>query len=119
MHLIVPSGSERCVEVQIRTPEQNAWAILCEEAAATFGMDVKYGGGPAGIQTVLMTLSDIVGSHRHDAPSGEVVDKAMPGLRSELRRLVAEHSVPPGAANLLYQRLDRLGTLLSLWSGSA
>lgn len=55
VHVIALHGS-RPVEVQIRTPQQHAWAEISEKLADAFGQSIKYG---AGEQWALSFLSDL------------------------------------------------------------
>lgn len=57
VHLIVTVG-DRWVEVQLRTRLQDKWAQISEKLADRFGIEVKYGGGPAAVRTTLDVLSE-------------------------------------------------------------
>lgn len=53
VHVIVRVDSGDSVEVQVRTTLQQKWAELSEKVAYAMGMEVKYGGGPEAIRTML------------------------------------------------------------------
>ncbi len=53
VHVIVKATSGDSVEVQVRTTLQQKWAELSEKVAYAMGMEVKYGGGPEAIRTML------------------------------------------------------------------
>lgn len=56
VHVIVTAVGHP-VEIQIRTALQDLWAQISEKMADQFGLDVKYGGGPERVKTILTTLS--------------------------------------------------------------
>ncbi len=60
VHLTLKSGDGHAVELQIRTRIQHAWAQLTERAAASEGIEVKYGGGPNEIHVLLDSFSKMV-----------------------------------------------------------
>lgn len=57
---LVAKVLDRWVEIQVRTELQHQWASLSEMLADTCGIEVKYGGGPAQVQTVLTYASRII-----------------------------------------------------------
>lgn len=48
------------VEIQVRTSLQHGWASAVERLTDTIEGDIKYGGGPEGIQDTLTVTSDII-----------------------------------------------------------
>ncbi|HEY5094867.1 MAG TPA: RelA/SpoT domain-containing protein [Candidatus Eremiobacteraceae bacterium] len=48
----------KLIELQIRTPSQNAWANIAERTSRVVDPAIKYGGGPADIQRKLKVFSD-------------------------------------------------------------
>ena len=60
VHLTLRSEDQHAVELQIRTRIQHAWAQLTERAAASRGIEVKYGGGPNEIRHMLASFSKMV-----------------------------------------------------------
>lgn len=48
------------VEIQVRTSLQHGWASAVERLSDTIDGDIKYGGGPEGIQDTLTVTSDII-----------------------------------------------------------
>jgi putative GTP pyrophosphokinase len=54
---VVARMHERCVEIQVRTELQHQWASLSELLADIYGIEVKYGGGPTDVQSLLGTVS--------------------------------------------------------------
>jgi putative GTP pyrophosphokinase len=59
VHLLVQIEN-RCVEIQIRTQLQALWAELSEKLVYKFGIAIKYGGGVAGVQHQLKSLSKAI-----------------------------------------------------------
>ena len=57
VHLTLVNDSGQAVELQLRTEIQHVWAGLSERRAAIIGHTVKYGGGPAREQGLLLALS--------------------------------------------------------------
>ena len=66
VHMILNPEPERSVEVQVRTAFQQRWAELSELLADRYGQDVKYGGGPADVQTILMDLSSSISAFEEE-----------------------------------------------------
>ena len=56
VHVVVRIG-QYAVEVQVRTALQHRWAELSEKLADRFDPSIKYGGGPANIQSFLSVSS--------------------------------------------------------------
>lgn len=54
---VVATTMGRHVEVQVRTILQDLWAQVSEKMADRFGLEVKYGGGPAEGQALLAQFS--------------------------------------------------------------
>ena len=50
----------KTIEVQIRTKLQHEWAELSEKIADRLGVDVKYGGGPETVRSVLVSSSELI-----------------------------------------------------------
>jgi ppGpp synthetase/RelA/SpoT-type nucleotidyltranferase len=48
------------VEIQVRTLLQHGWASAVETRADKIDLDIKYGGGPEGIQHELLNLSNTI-----------------------------------------------------------
>jgi ppGpp synthetase/RelA/SpoT-type nucleotidyltranferase len=57
VHVIVTTTGAR-VEIQVRTRVQDTWAQLSEKLADRFGLDVKYGRGPAEVGELLIDMAD-------------------------------------------------------------
>ncbi len=56
VHFVVHSQGKP-VEIQIRTILQHSWAHLSERIADAYGHEIKYGGGDAPFQNLLLSLS--------------------------------------------------------------
>lgn len=56
----------RCIEIQIRTNFQHAWAEISEKIADRSDPTIKYGGGPQRIRQSLDALSQLVARAEHD-----------------------------------------------------
>lgn len=61
VHLIVREGIRR-FEIQLRTVSQESWANVVEKTADRLGVEIKYGGGEAHIQRLLLSISDDIAS---------------------------------------------------------
>lgn len=48
------------VEIQVRTSLQHGWASTVEKLADKIDLDIKYGGGPEGLQHQLLNLSNTI-----------------------------------------------------------
>ncbi len=48
------------VEIQVRTSLQHSWASAVERLADIIDLDIKYGGGPEGLQHQLLNLSSTI-----------------------------------------------------------
>jgi ppGpp synthetase/RelA/SpoT-type nucleotidyltranferase len=48
------------IEIQVRTFLQHVWAEISEKFSDMCGPEVKYGGGPENVRSLLHTMSDIV-----------------------------------------------------------
>ena len=59
VHVIVEI-SGKPIEVQVRTTLQHSWAEVSEKASDLIDPDIKYGGGPQSLRTILQTISDLV-----------------------------------------------------------
>jgi putative GTP pyrophosphokinase len=59
VHVIVRSH-DKAVEVQVRTFLQHLWAEVSEKLADRYGIDVKYGGGPDLISSLLIRVSGLI-----------------------------------------------------------
>lgn len=59
LHLIVKAQGH-WVEIQVRTELQHLWAQVCEQCADRFGLELKFGGGPARLRLQLQEISDDV-----------------------------------------------------------
>lgn len=55
---------DRLVEVQLRTPYQDAWASLMESLSHTVAPDLKFGGGSGWLRERLRRLAET--APRHD-----------------------------------------------------
>jgi hypothetical protein len=59
VHFVIREQS-RSYELQIRTKAQQRWAELSEKFADLVGFEIKYGGGPPGLQKILANSGVIV-----------------------------------------------------------
>jgi len=48
------------VEIQVRTSLQHGWASAVERLADRIDLDIKYGGGPEGLQHQLLNLTNAI-----------------------------------------------------------
>lgn len=48
------------VEIQLRTDLQHVWAELSEKLADTFGISLKYGGGPKDVRNILDDYANLI-----------------------------------------------------------
>lgn len=57
VHVIVAASNGRQVEIQVRTQLQDIYAQLVEKMADTFGIEMKYGGGPEEARELLAPIA--------------------------------------------------------------
>jgi putative GTP pyrophosphokinase len=113
---IVPEIDAKCVEIQVRTSMQHAWAELSERWS-DIDPGIKYGGGDPHVKAILLELSDFL--HARDkaserlrrlceqsTPSTEVdsQNRALGAMKDELKRWLAGASV---AEQQLVEFFDR------------
>jgi len=84
VHIIVKRDRRR-YEVQVRTKLQHLWATLVERLIGRFGIDIKYGGGPPGVQASLQDISRLIDLHESLVPGTPDVT-----LASEIRARLDE-----------------------------
>ena len=102
VHLTLRASDGNLVELQIRTRIQHGWAQLTERAAAVAGIEVKYGGGPSDIRTLLDIFSKMVrltdlrdydlraGAVFEDIVAGQVDDAELRAVQSYREKLEAD-----------------------------
>jgi putative GTP pyrophosphokinase len=83
---VVARPSKRPIEIQVRTALQHLWAELSEKAADTFGIEVKYGGGPKPIRDALDSTSSLVGRYENLEPKGDLLGSELSGIRQDIER---------------------------------
>jgi ppGpp synthetase/RelA/SpoT-type nucleotidyltranferase len=85
---VLPRIDGHSVEIQVRTRIEDQWAELSEKLADLFGIEVKYGGGPAEIRDFLDRYSSVIALiSRGEAQSRRLLDElhaAEPQLKSEM-----------------------------------
>lgn len=93
VHLIVKKNG-RCVEIQVRTAAQHAWATLSEKMADAFGQEIKYGGGPDWAKKFLEGLSSSTSRLEHTQHSKLFLSqrKAINGKSRELVREIKKQN---------------------------
>jgi putative GTP pyrophosphokinase len=79
VHVIVVI-EERPVEIQVRTPLQHSWASATEKLSDVLDPEIKYGGGPEGIQKQLAYISDLFANYE----TAEVVHSQVRALIEHL-----------------------------------
>jgi putative GTP pyrophosphokinase len=92
VHVVV-QDTEFPVEVQLRTDLQHVWAELSEKLADAFGMDTKYGGGPASIRTTLDSFSEFIADFEQnldiDGERSELALKVKRMIRQAMTSFIA------------------------------
>jgi putative GTP pyrophosphokinase len=92
VHVVV-QDTEFPVEVQLRTDLQHVWAELSEKLADAFGMDTKYGGGPASIRTTLDSFSGFIADFEQnldiDGERSELALKVKRMIRQAMTNFIA------------------------------
>ena len=89
VHVIIGGSGAKLVEVQARTELQHVWAQLSEKLADRFGIDLKYGGGPAAVRAQLHRMSTWV--RERDSEGATPFDH---GLFADLANFMAEMQLP-------------------------
>jgi putative GTP pyrophosphokinase len=89
----VTKQDDRCVEIQIRTALQHAWAELSEKVADRYGFEVKYGGGPDWLRLGMNGLSSDIASFEDKLdsvePNNDYVIKFRQDMRSSIETLAS------------------------------
>lgn len=73
VHVVVRQGGLP-VEVQVRTELEQSWTQISERFSDVLDPDVKYGGGPSAVRSILNELSDLLGEM-------EALEATMLGIR--------------------------------------
>ncbi|MGH7714336.1 MAG: hypothetical protein ACREOG_23865 [Gemmatimonadaceae bacterium] len=111
---VIATVNERSVEIQIRTEPQHLWAEISEKLADLLDPGLKYGRGPASVQTFLRTMSNRVGTlEKLTAERAATLSEASrTGLSREVLERMTEHDRLITAAR---QELDSIHqTLMSI-----
>lgn len=115
VHFTLRGESGLPVELQVRTRIQHAWAQMVERAAASEGMDVKYGGGPGDIRELLHLFSKLVrltDLRDYEAQAGAAFVDAISGHVSDDQVQQAEGLLD----NVTTDVIDQERSLLRLWT---
>lgn len=110
VHIIRQHPSGRFVEIQIRTKLQDIWAQCSERLADLHGIEVKYGGGPAEVVSILQLLSELVAEI--EAPQMSV-SESIAGYRASGLELPDPVSAAYRTLDDQLERLERLMRRLS------
>jgi hypothetical protein len=82
---------DRLIEIQLRTPGQQAWAVAVERAGARLRIPVKDGVGPAPVLRYFQLLGEVIGLEE----SGNTVDDAivaeMQAITEQVRGLLSRN----------------------------
>lgn len=89
VHVVVRCKG-RPVEVQVRTDLQHGWAELSEKLADTFGISVKYGGGPASIRRTLDSLSSLIAQFEERFDLDDASNERMVELKQDIRHAMID-----------------------------
>ena len=92
VHVIV-HGTELPVEIQLRTDLQHVWAELSEKLADAFGIDTKYGGGPASIRRTLDDFSSLIASFEQNLDIGGGRNERAHQLKLDIRRAMINFTI--------------------------
>jgi putative GTP pyrophosphokinase len=99
VHLIVRSASDLPVEVQLRTDLQHVWAELSEKLADAFGIEVKYGGGPADIRRTLDDFTALIASFEAKLDMDSGADERVRSLKQEIRQAMVRLTAAMGKSS--------------------
>jgi putative GTP pyrophosphokinase len=88
IHHVTKQQDVRCVEIQIRTALQHAWAELSEKVADRYGFQVKYGGGPDWLRLGMNGLSSDIASFEDKLDSVEPNNDRVIKFRQDMRRSI-------------------------------
>jgi len=91
VHVIV--RSELPVEIQVRTELQHVWAELSEKLADTYGIGLKYGGGPSDIRRVLDEWSVLIAEFEQHLDLEEIEDVRITTIRQGIRDAMVNLSI--------------------------
>lgn len=90
VHMLCRAGGDKPVEVQIRTRAQHTWALTSERLskAASVGIDIKYGLGPAEVRAPLQALSKLCRQYDSRIAAGDSDRAFLTGLENAIKREV-------------------------------
>ncbi len=80
------------VEVQVRTDLQHVWAELSEKLADTFGIALKYGGGPVSIRKTLDDYSALIADFEQHLDIDGGRNERVAKLKQNIRRAMIDVS---------------------------
>lgn len=92
VHAIVHSASLP-VEVQVRTDLQHGWAELSEKLADTYGISLKYGGGPPEIRQTLDEYSDLIAQFERHLDLADAGNSSISRLKQNIRHTMINLSI--------------------------
>jgi putative GTP pyrophosphokinase len=82
LHLINRNRG-RLIEVQLRTPRQDAWANTVETFARTVAPGLKFGGGPQELRDYFVVLGEFFALRDQDAPVDSVLFDRLEDLQKQ------------------------------------
>jgi len=90
------------VEIQVRTSLQHGWASAVERLADRIDLDIKYGGGPVGLQHQLLNLTNAIAGleetenllrdlleRGHDSPKSAALEAEVRRFKNALQEALA------------------------------
>jgi ppGpp synthetase/RelA/SpoT-type nucleotidyltranferase len=89
---VVAKSNGLPVEVQVRTDLQHVWAELSEKLADTFGITLKYGGGPVLIRKTLDDYSDLIADFEQHLDIGGGGNERVAKLKQNIRHAMIDVS---------------------------
>lgn len=98
IHVVRRHVSGRLVEIQIRTELQDLWAQCSERMADLHGIEVKYGGGPQEVVTLLARLAAVIAD----------IEAIQMAVSTEFAQHRVREAPVPGDAYATYRGADAL-----------
>lgn len=87
VHAVV-TRDERLVEIQLRTPGQQQWAVAVERAGARLRLNVKDGEGPAEVLRFFNLLSGAIALEEAGEPADDELVAELDALSEQVRGLM-------------------------------
>ena len=83
--------NDRLIEIQLRTPGQQQWAVAVERMGARLGVSVKDGAGPEPVQRFFGLLGRAIALEEAGEPPDDQLMAELDGLSAQVRTLTTRN----------------------------